>query len=108
MEITGTINVTELSAVDKLNDTDTLLLIRKEGESQKCYRIAGSDFRGKSAYEVARDAGYEGTFVEWNWYTTNDMIDSCFTVMIVTAMFYIYGFFDMFISRTKLGRKICA
>ena len=47
MEITGTINVTELSAVDKLNDTDTLLLIRKEGESQKCYRIAGSDFRGK-------------------------------------------------------------
>lgn len=34
MEITGTINVTELSAVDKLNDTDTLLLIRKEGESQ--------------------------------------------------------------------------
>lgn len=65
MEITGTINVTELSAVDKLNDTDTLLFIRKEGESQKCYRIAGSDFRGKSAYEVARDAGYEGTFVEW-------------------------------------------
>lgn len=65
MEITGTINVTELSAVDKLNDTDTLLLIRKEGESQKCYRIAGSDFRGKSAYEVARDAGYEGTFGEW-------------------------------------------
>nr|DAN99106.1 MAG TPA: hypothetical protein [Caudoviricetes sp.] len=36
------------------------------------------------------------------------MIDSCFTIMVVTAMFYIYGFFDMFISRTKLGRKICA
>lgn len=46
--------------------------------------------------------------VEWSWYTTNDMIDSCFTIMVVTAMIYIYGFFDMFISRTKLGRKICA
>ena len=46
--------------------------------------------------------------VEWSWYTTNDMIDSCFTIMVVTAMFYIYGFFDMFINRTKLGRKICA
>ena len=30
--------------------------------------------------------------VEWSWYTTNNMIDSCFTVMIVTAMFYLYGF----------------
>jgi hypothetical protein len=46
--------------------------------------------------------------VEWSWYTTQDMIDSCFTVMIVTAMFYLYGFADMFISKTKLGRKICA
>ena len=46
--------------------------------------------------------------VEWSWYTTNDMVDSCYTVMVVTAMFYIYGFADMFISRTKLGRKICA
>lgn len=46
--------------------------------------------------------------VEWSWYTTNDMIDSCFTIMVVTAMFYIYGFFDIFISRSKLGRKICA
>ena len=46
--------------------------------------------------------------VEWNWYTTNDMVDSCFTVMVVTALFYIYGFAEMFISRTKLGRKICA
>ena len=46
--------------------------------------------------------------VEWSWYTTNDMIDSCFTVMVVTAIFYLYSFVDLFISRTKLGRKICA
>lgn len=46
--------------------------------------------------------------VEWSWYTTKNMIDSCFTVMVVTALFYLYGFADMFISRTKLGRKICA
>ena len=46
--------------------------------------------------------------VEWSWYTTKDMVDSCFTIMVVTAIFYIYGFFDMFISKSKLGRKICA
>lgn len=46
--------------------------------------------------------------VEGSWYTTNDMIDSCFTVMTVTAIFYLYSFVDLFISRTKLGRKICA
>ena len=62
------------------------------------YRIPFFYFFGVNAAHI----------VEWSWYTTQDMIDSCFTVMIVTAMFYIYGFFDMFISRTKLGRKICA
>ncbi len=62
------------------------------------YRIPFFYFFGVNAAHI----------VEWSWYTTNDMIDSCFTIMIVTAMFYIYGFFDMFISRTKLGRKICA
>lgn len=46
--------------------------------------------------------------VEWNWYTTNDMVDSCYTVMAVTAMFYLYGFADMFIKQTKMGRKICS
>ena len=43
--------------------------------------------------------------VEWNWYTTNDMVDSCYTVMIVTGMFYLYGFSDMIINKTKMGRK---
>lgn len=30
--------------------------------------------------------------VEWSWYTTKDMVDSCFTVMVVTAIFYLYSF----------------
>lgn len=46
--------------------------------------------------------------VEWNWYTTNEMVDSCYTVMIVTGMFYLYGFSDMIINKTKVGRKICS
>ena len=46
--------------------------------------------------------------VEWNWYTTNDMVDSCYTVMIVTGMFYLYGFSDMIINKTKMGRKFFA
>ena len=46
--------------------------------------------------------------VECSWYTTNDMVESCYTVMVVTAMFYVYGFADMFVNKTKIGRKICA
>ena len=46
--------------------------------------------------------------VQLSWYTTNDMIDACFTVMVVTAIFYLYSFVDLFISRTRLGRKIFA
>ena len=44
--------------------------------------------------------------VEWSWYTTRNMIDSCFTVMVVTALFYLYGFAEIFIGKTKLGRKL--
>ena len=62
------------------------------------YRIPFFYFFGVNAAHI----------VEWSWYTTNDMIDSCFTVMVVTAIFYLYSFVDLFISRTKLGRKIFA
>lgn len=41
------------------------------------------------------------------WYTTKSMVDSCYTVMAITAMFYLYAFADMIINRTKIGRKIC-
>ena len=62
------------------------------------YRIPFFYFFGVNAAHI----------VEWSWYTTNDMIDSCFTVMVVTAIFYLYSFADLFISRTRLGRKIFA
>ena len=62
------------------------------------YRIPFFYFFGVNAAHI----------VEWSWYTTNDMIDSCFTVMVVTAIFYLYSFVDLFISRTKLGCKIFA
>lgn len=62
------------------------------------YRIPFFYFFGVNAAHI----------VEWSWYTTKDMVDSCFTVMVVTAIFYLYSFVDLFISRSKLGRKICA
>lgn len=62
------------------------------------YRIPFFYFFGVNAAHI----------VEWSWYITNDMIDSCFTIMVVTAIFYLYSFVDLFISRTKLGRKIFA
>ena len=62
------------------------------------YRIPFFYFFGVNASHI----------VEWSWYTTNDMIDSCYTIMVVTAIFYLYSFVDLFISRTKLGRKIFA
>ena len=62
------------------------------------YRIPFFYFFGVNAAHI----------VHWSWYTTQDMIDSCFTVMVVTVLFYLYGFAEMFINKTKLGRKICA
>lgn len=46
--------------------------------------------------------------VHWSWYTTNDMIESCYTIMFLTCMFYLYGLGEMFITKSKIGRKICA
>nr|WP_302335396.1 hypothetical protein [uncultured Prevotella sp.] len=61
------------------------------------YRIPFFYFLGINAAHI----------VEGNWYTTKSMVDSCYTVMAVTAMFYLYAFADMIINRTKIGRKIC-
>lgn len=61
------INVVALTEAAELKDGDTLLLIRDDGQGGKtCYRIEGRSFRGKSAYEVAKEQGYEGTENEWN------------------------------------------
>lgn len=61
------INVVALTEAAELKDGDTLLLIRDDGQGGKtCYRIEGRSFRGKSAYEVAKEQDYEGTEEEWN------------------------------------------
>nr|DAH65517.1 MAG TPA: Small, acid-soluble spore protein [Caudoviricetes sp.] len=64
---TDIVDVTELSQTFELQEGDTLLLIRSDSSgAKKCYRIEGKQFRGKSAYEVAKELGYEGTEEEWN------------------------------------------
>lgn len=62
------------------------------------YRIPFFYFFGVNAAHI----------VGWSWYTTNSMVDSCYTIMIVTGIFYLYGFSDMIINKTKMGRKICS
>lgn len=63
---TNTINVLNLTETIDLKDGDTLLLIRDDGQGGKtCYRIEGRTFRGKSAYEVAKENGYTGTEADW-------------------------------------------
>lgn len=59
------VNVTDLQQAQALQDGDTLLLIRKTDTGQVCYRIAGSDFSGKTAYEVAKDMGFAGSYANW-------------------------------------------
>ena len=60
------INVVALTEAVGLKDGDTLLLIRDDGQGGKtCFRIEGRSFRGKSAYEVAKEQGYDGTEEEW-------------------------------------------
>ena len=59
------VEVTGLPKIEALTDEDTLLLIRQEGDIQKCYQIKGKQFSGKSAYEVAKEQGFSGTYEEW-------------------------------------------
>ena len=62
----NTVNVVALTEAADLKDGDTLLLIRDDGQGNKpCYRIEGRSFRGKSAYEVAKENGYTGTESDW-------------------------------------------
>lgn len=62
----NTVNVVALTEAADLKDGDTLLLIRDDGHGNKtCYRIEGRSFRGKSAYEVAKENGYTGTESDW-------------------------------------------
>lgn len=64
---TDIVDVTELSQTFELQEGDTLLLIRDDGSgAKKCFRIEGKQFQGKSAYEVAKELGYEGTQEDWN------------------------------------------
>lgn len=66
------VKVTELPKVEALTDEDTLLLIRQKDEEQECYQIKGNQFKGqdgtngKSAYEVAVEQGFTGTYEEWS------------------------------------------
>ena len=70
MEEEKKLNVTQLQVVDKIQAEDVLLLIRDTGNGKQCFQIKGSDFRGKSAYEVAKDLGYEGTEEDWKVQTS--------------------------------------
>lgn len=62
------------------------------------YRIPFFYFFGVNSIHIAY----------WNWYTTNEMVMEHKCLLIMTAAFYLYGFVDMFINNTKVGRKICA
>lgn len=70
-DVNNIVDVTELSQAFELQEGDTLLLIRDDGSgAKKCYRIEGKQFQGKSAYEVAKELGYEGTEEDWKVQTS--------------------------------------
>ena len=62
------------------------------------YRIPFIYFFGVNAVHIAY----------WSWYTTNEMIKSIYAIVIMALVLYAYGFIDLFINNTKLGRRICA
>lgn len=42
----------------------------------------------------------------WSWYTTNEMVMSCMSVIVMTMVFYVYWCMDSFFTKTRMGRKI--
>lgn len=70
MEEVNYIDVTSLAVVpDGVQDEDVLLLVRSNADGTKtCYRVPGSKFKGdagRSAYDVAKEQGFEGTLADW-------------------------------------------
>lgn len=62
------------------------------------YRIPFFYYFGVNAIHI----GY------WSWYTTNEMVMPHLCLAIMIACFYVYGFGEMFINNTRLGKKICS
>lgn len=62
------------------------------------YRIPFFYFFGINAVHI----------VHWSWYTTNDMVDSCYVIMLLTTMFYLYSFVELFLTKNEIGKKICS
>lgn len=62
------------------------------------YRIPFFYFFGVNSIHIAY----------WSWYTTNEMVMEHRCLAIMTLAFYLYGFADMFCTKTRMGRKICS
>lgn len=62
------------------------------------YRIPFFYFFGVNSIHIAY----------WSWYTTKEMVMEHRRLAIMTLAFYLYGFADMFCTRTSMGRKICS
>lgn len=61
------IPVNTLPSVSSIEDTDTLVLVRDNGDNtQSAKKIIANQFQGKDAYLVAREQGYTGTREEYN------------------------------------------
>ena len=60
------IPVNSLPSVSSIEDTDTLVLVRDNGDNtQSAKKIVANQFQGKDAYLVAREQGYTGTREEY-------------------------------------------
>lgn len=62
------------------------------------YRIPFFYFFGVNSIHIAY----------WNWYTTNEMVMEHRCLLVMTAAFYLYGFAEMFLTKSEVGKKICS
>lgn len=62
------------------------------------YRIPFIYFFGVNALHIAY----------WSWYTTNEMVTAHYALIIMAVTLYVYGFIEMFVNKTRLGRRICS
>lgn len=67
----STIDVTALEEAARIEDGDTLLLIRQnEDGTQTCMKFKGKEFKGEDAYEVAVKNDYKGNYEDWENHVT--------------------------------------
>lgn len=78
------INITELEPVESVSQGDTLLIVRPgDGGTHVARRVDATLFKGESAYTVAVENGFTGSYSDWER-LVSDIVESSYKLALIS------------------------